>query len=233
VSQGKAWAHINSSPDFENFGDDPRNLRLGLATDGINPFSEKRRVHSTWPVLLVNYNVPLWMTTKKYFVMLSLLIPGPRAVAGENFDVYIAPLMEELKMLWSEGVLMHDAAAWNSRASFIFCAMVIWTIHDLPSYGIVAGCTTKGYKGCPVCGPHTNSRRSAALYKNVYKEYIRFLLEEHPMRDDVQRYRSLERWPPPPRVSGVDILRYASMREAWLARGMFPSPTVIQFTTPG
>jgi hypothetical protein len=99
VSQGRAWAHVNTSPHFENFGDDPRNLRLGLTTDGINPFSEKRSVYSTWPVLLLNYNVPPWMTTKKFFVMLSLLIPGPRAVTGQNFDVYIAPLLEELLLL--------------------------------------------------------------------------------------------------------------------------------------
>jgi hypothetical protein len=46
ASQAKAWAHINESLVFENFGDDPRNLWLGLATDGINPFSEKRSVHS-------------------------------------------------------------------------------------------------------------------------------------------------------------------------------------------
>jgi hypothetical protein len=98
------------------------------------------------------------MTTKKYFVMLSLLILGQRSIIGDNFDVYLAPLLEELRELWIEGVLMRDTAAWNSESSFILQAMLIWTIHNLPAYGIVAGCTTKRYQGCPICSPHTRSK---------------------------------------------------------------------------
>jgi hypothetical protein len=214
ASQGKAWAHINNSPMFDNFRDDPRNLRLGLATDGINPFSEKRSIHSTWPVLLLNYNMPPWMTTKKYFVMLSLLIPGP--------DVYIAPLVDELRQLWSEGVLMRDAAAWNGRASFILRAMVIWTIHNLHAYGLVAGCTTKGYRGCPVCGPHTLSRRSAAFHKNVYDRFRGYLPEGHSMRDDVASFGNTERAVHAGHLSGEDFMRFAAMRQTWLSEGNTP-----------
>jgi hypothetical protein len=145
ASQAKAWVHINESPVFGNFSADPRNLRLGLATDGINPFSEKHSVHSIWHVLLLNYNVPPWILTKKYFVMLSLLIPGPQAVTSDNFDIYLTPVVEELSELWYDGVLACDAAAWNGKQFFILRAMLIWTIHDLPTHGVVAGCTTKGY----------------------------------------------------------------------------------------
>jgi hypothetical protein len=219
ASQARAWAHINASPVFENFSDDPRNLRLGLATDGINPFSQKRSVHSTWPVLLLNYNVPPWMMTKKYFVMLCLLIPGPRSVSGDNFDVYIAPLLEELLQLWTEGVLMRDAAAWNAESSFILRAMVIWTIHDLPAYGLVAGCTTKGYRGCPVCGPTTPSRRSSALHKNVYEDFRKFLPQDHQFRGDSVHFGSEERAVDIGRLSGEDVLRFAAMRDAWLRAG--------------
>jgi len=28
----------------------------------------------------------------------------------------------------------------------------MWTIHDFPVYGLVMGCVTEGYKGCPICG---------------------------------------------------------------------------------
>jgi hypothetical protein len=31
----------------------------------------------------------------------------------------------------------------------------MWTIHDFPIYELVMGCVTKGYKGCPICGPDT------------------------------------------------------------------------------
>jgi hypothetical protein len=34
-----------------------RNIRFALSTDGMNPFGENRTVHSTWPVILVMYNL--------------------------------------------------------------------------------------------------------------------------------------------------------------------------------
>jgi len=36
------------------FGRDPRNLRLGLATDGMNPYGYLSSKHSSWPVF-ANY----------------------------------------------------------------------------------------------------------------------------------------------------------------------------------
>ncbi|KAL5553895.1 hypothetical protein UlMin_041296 [Ulmus minor] len=35
-----------------------RNLHLGLSTNGMNPLDLQSSSHSTWPVLLVNYNLP-------------------------------------------------------------------------------------------------------------------------------------------------------------------------------
>lgn len=92
------WKFVNWRWNTE-FASEHRNLRLGLATDGVNPFSVKRSTWSTWPVLIMNYNLPPWMTTKKHFIMLSLIIPGKRSVTGENFDVYLQPLLDELKLL--------------------------------------------------------------------------------------------------------------------------------------
>lgn len=92
------WKHINYRW-WNEFAQEDRNLRLGLATDGVNPFSIKRSTHSTWPVLIFNYNLPPWLTTKKHFVMLSLIIPGKRSVTGDTFDTYLQPLVDELKIL--------------------------------------------------------------------------------------------------------------------------------------
>jgi hypothetical protein len=39
------------------FGAESRNIRFALSTDGMNPFGENRTVHSTWPVVLVIYNI--------------------------------------------------------------------------------------------------------------------------------------------------------------------------------
>jgi hypothetical protein len=47
-------------------------------------------------VCLLNYNVPLWFTMKKHFIMLSMIIPRQESVICETFDVYLQPLIEEL-----------------------------------------------------------------------------------------------------------------------------------------
>ena len=40
-------------------------------------------------------------------MMLSLLILGPRQ-PGNDIDVYLAPLLDDLKMLWEVGVEYYD-----------------------------------------------------------------------------------------------------------------------------
>ena len=50
------WRKIDSL--YPNFGKEARNLRLGLASDGMNPYGNLNTQHSSWPVLLVIYNFP-------------------------------------------------------------------------------------------------------------------------------------------------------------------------------
>ena len=38
---------------YPEFAEDPRNIRFGLSTDGMNPFSEMSSSHSTWPVTIL------------------------------------------------------------------------------------------------------------------------------------------------------------------------------------
>lgn len=71
----KAWRHFHDNVD-PTFANDPRNTHFALAADGVNPFKQNRSTWSTWPVLLLNYNLPPWLSTKKFFVLLALLIPG-------------------------------------------------------------------------------------------------------------------------------------------------------------
>ena len=166
------------------FGRDPRDVHLGLAVDGMNPYSEKRSTQSLTPVIMFNYNLPPWMVTKKYFVMLCLLIPTKLSLTGVNFDVFIQPLVDELQQLWSRaGVLTRDARGYMGTSQFNMRAVLMWTLHDFPAYGLLSGLTTKGFKACPVCGPHTISRRSKILRKNVYCNcHRRYLPQDHHFR---------------------------------------------------
>ncbi|KAK2652615.1 hypothetical protein Ddye_012471 [Dipteronia dyeriana] len=58
---------------------DGRNVRLGIASDGFNPFGNMSNSYSMWPVFVVPYNLPTWKCMKDPFFMMSLLIPEPTA----------------------------------------------------------------------------------------------------------------------------------------------------------
>ena len=50
-----AWRDFDAR--HPNFVTDPRNIRLGLATDGFNPFDNISTSYSMWSVMLIPYNV--------------------------------------------------------------------------------------------------------------------------------------------------------------------------------
>ncbi|XP_004514322.1 uncharacterized protein [Cicer arietinum] len=122
----EAWKEFDKR--HLDFALDSRNIRLGLSSDGFNPFRTMNVSHSTWPVLLVPYNFPPWCCMKAEYSMLSLLIPGPQS-PGNNIDVYLQPLIEELKVLWDLGVETYDASL---KQTFQMRASLLWTISDFP-----------------------------------------------------------------------------------------------------
>jgi hypothetical protein len=55
-SDGEAWKVLDG---FDvDFAIDARNVRFGLATDGIDPFSTNSASYSCCPVFVVSYNLP-------------------------------------------------------------------------------------------------------------------------------------------------------------------------------
>ena len=87
------------------FGKDLRNVRFALSTDEMNPFGERTSTHSTWPVILMMYNLPTWLCQKRKYLLLSILIQGHKH-PGINIDVFHEPLMQEMETLWKEGIDM-------------------------------------------------------------------------------------------------------------------------------
>ena len=219
VADSGIWSFIDET--YPDFASDPRNLRLALSTDGINPISKKRSTYSIWPVILLNFNVAPWLTLKKKFVMLSVIIPGKKSVVGDHFDMYIEPLLEELRMLWAASVQIRDASRAFADSLHLLRVMLMFTIHDYLAYGIVAGLVTKGYKGCVCCGPNTLSRRSKYLKKNVYDhQHRRYLPKLHDLRENEVLFRGqTERRLPPPRMTGQETRRCGEEREEWLRNG--------------
>ncbi|XP_056856243.1 uncharacterized protein LOC130505660 [Raphanus sativus] len=161
-----SWAQVNAK--WPDFAADPRNLRLGISTDGMNPFSMQSTNHSTWPAENIN---------------VDLLIPGPTA-PGNNIDVYLAPLIDDLKDLWAEGIEVYDSFA---KENFNLRALLLWSISDYPALGTLSGCKVKGKQACNVCGKDTPARWLKFSRKFVYMGNRRRLPPGH-------RYRYKKAW---------------------------------------
>ncbi|XP_059635253.1 uncharacterized protein LOC132277409 [Cornus florida] len=196
-----AWHTIDKK--WPSFASDSRNLRLGLSTDGFNPFGDLSSAYSCWPVTLVVYNLsPLELMSKEN-MMLTLLIPGPRQ-PGNDIDVYLEPLIDDLKELWEKGVEIYDAFA---KSTFNLKVILMWTISDFPAFSNLSGHVTKGKKACPTCSDDTCSRRLNCSTKTVYLGHCRWLSPTHPFRKKKSWFDGSEehRWKPKI-LSGTEIL---------------------------
>ena len=179
IKDGK-MRHPADSPSWRNidyrwptFGSEPRNIRLALSADGINLHNNGlTNRYSCWPVVLVTYNIPPWLCMKRKFMMLTILVSGPHE-PGNNIDIYLQPMIDDLKKLWEEGEPnVYDA---YSKSYFTLKTILLWTINDFPAYGNLSGCVNKGYLGCPVCGDDTVAKHLTHSRKMCYQGHRRYL----------------------------------------------------------
>jgi hypothetical protein len=57
--------------------------------------------------------------------MLSLIIPGEESGTGENMDTFLEPLLEELQLLWYNGMEVQDVANYNGSSHFMLKAILM------------------------------------------------------------------------------------------------------------
>src|ERR1044072_2051497 len=176
-SDGEAWKHFDGK--YKDFAEEPRNVRLGLCSNGFMPFSNSAKPYSCWPVIVTPYNLPpeLCMTTP--YMFLTLVIPGPDN-PKEKIDVYLQPLIDELKVLWNEGVMTYDI---SRKQNFNMKAALMWTVNDFPAYGMLSGSSTAAKLACPCC-----MNQSKAFYLkhggkcSWFDFHPQFLPPNHPYR---------------------------------------------------
>ena len=75
--------------------------------------------------------------------MMTLLISGPNQ-PGNGIDVYLHLLLEDLLVLWKDGVRVW---AEYKCEHFTLHAMLFVTIQDCPALANLTGQTLKGYNG--------------------------------------------------------------------------------------
>ncbi|XP_052172287.1 uncharacterized protein LOC127788215 [Diospyros lotus] len=198
-----AWQSFDEQ--HPKFAEDSRNVRLGLAFDGFNPFRTMTISYSIWPVVLMPYNLPPWLCMKQPYFILSLLIGGPRA-PGDNIDVFLQPLIQELQELWSEGIETYDA---SRKEMFHVHAALLWTINDFLAYANLFGWSTRGRVACPCCMKETESKWLKHGGKFCYMGHRRFLEDmSHHFRLDKKDFDgTIENRVAPPQLSGYDVFK--------------------------
>ncbi|KAI3745705.1 hypothetical protein L6452_08111 [Arctium lappa] len=183
-SDGEAWKHFDLKDP--RFAEEIRNVRLGLCTDGFSPKNSNSSPYSLWPVFLTIYNLPPWMCLKESYVKLALVIPG-RKSPGQNLDVFLRPLIDELKMLYEEGVVTYDA---YRRNNFTMRAILLWTVSDFPAYAMLSGWSTHGKLACPYCRDKAGSFQLQNGGKSCWFDcHRRHLPSSHPFRRDKKGFR--------------------------------------------
>jgi hypothetical protein len=73
----------------------PRNIRIAMSTDGMNPFMNSS-THSTWPIVLMILNLTPWLCSKRKYIIMIGQIPGPQPNRND-IDTYFRPMVEDLK----------------------------------------------------------------------------------------------------------------------------------------
>ena len=94
---------------------------------------------------------------------------------ANDIDVFLEPLMEDMKILWEDGVKMIDASL---KKEFTLKAIIFITITDYPSLFSLSG-HIKGKSGSVVCSDATYYTYLNASKKMVYMRHRRFLIKKH------------------------------------------------------
>ena len=81
-----------------------KNVRLGLCVDGFNPFSNLDQQYSCGFVILNPYDIPLM---KKQYMFLKAIVPD-LSNPKHKINLYLQPLIHELKLLWKDRIQMYD-----------------------------------------------------------------------------------------------------------------------------
>jgi hypothetical protein len=140
---GKRVVMGGTTASHEYFSD-PRDIALGLSTDGFCPF--KRRQATAWPLLLFDYNLAPEIRFHAGNRIDLGTIPGPNK--PKDFDSFQWPAFEEFMRL-QHGVRAFDVLA---DEFFVLRGYLLLVFGDIPAMSMVM-CMTghNGFSPCRMC----------------------------------------------------------------------------------
>jgi hypothetical protein len=96
--------------------------------DEVNLYSLQNTNYYVWPVVVINRNIPQWLSMKNEHIMLALIVLGRRQV--KRMDVYIQTLIDEFNQLW-EGIYVYDVSRPIPMERYLtLYGICVYTTHD-------------------------------------------------------------------------------------------------------
>ncbi|KAF8698921.1 Transposase family tnp2, partial [Rhizoctonia solani] len=114
-----------------HFFDNPKDIALGLLTDGFMLFKRRRRgLSCAWPIILINYNLDPSIRTHLENIICVGVIPGPKQ--PKDINSFFIPLLNELLEL-QQGVSMRGILAEPKGIlyEFVLRAFIIIIFGDI------------------------------------------------------------------------------------------------------
>ena len=160
---------INSHGLGHTYFSDPRDIALGLATDGVNPW--RRRKSTFWPILLYNFNLPPEERSHDNNAICIGEVPGPEK--PKDMDSFLYPAVQELLKL-SVGVRAYDVV---EEEVFTLRAYLLTIFGDIPAVSMLL--RMKGHNGrspcrlCTIQGVRIPDSRSSTYYVPLCRKNLR------------------------------------------------------------
>ena len=110
---------------------------------------------------------------------LSFIVLPSLNAPRNDIDVFLEPLVDELKELRELGKQTYDA---SKDETFALHGTLIYTTSDFPTYSNLSGWKTKGQYTCPYCNPNTSCLYLKGSTKMYYMGHRRFLPNDRKYR---------------------------------------------------
>ena len=132
-----------------------------------------------------------------------MIIPRPKG-PRKKIDIYLQPLVDELKQLWEVGVITFDSF---KNQNFNMHAVVLWTINDFPTYRNLSSWNTMSALVCPSCHNKTHSSYLKNGRKFCFMGHRCFLPIKHRWRLESKKFDGKKKLGlSPKQLSGDDVL---------------------------
>src|SRR6266536_1858656 len=102
---------------------------------------------------------PAWLCMKSKYIHMSMLIQGTKQL-GNNINLYMGLLQEELDTLWKTPAWTWDA---SKGEYFHMRAALMMKVHDYLGYGYTSGQVYHIYYGCTRCMDDTTSQQLTSM----------------------------------------------------------------------